>query len=453
MEEDVNEVVNGGVLNQKFHSLQFILYAGENEIELTNVRTVTISSDFISNVSDVINLDCLMGNGDFTYDVLPYKNELYMHMIATYIDSKDEEQTFTKLLYTVLTNKESTGKTVDKRLITQEDLNRENPTVVKFACYDIEVTTMQKVNSELNVKGTTVKNAIKANFGHYVKKANIKIDGEDLTITTNVYPPDNDFDIAHIVVDQSSTTDINLTTVPFFLQDKYGVYNSGLISYFQNVGTPTYYVRPQLDPRMIDTLPDELVDIFIPNNVRVIENCESTYVDSGGILKIVSPSIDKLLDDGENRLEEHGKAIAFRDNEVTRRSVKIEINGDKVTNLSGPFKVQAMREVVNTRPAKIKNMGSASNLYAKRSVIIMNESRAVPLTWRNSCHFIIKPSMPLRVHYEDNVDGEMVVKTYTGNIGIINTFISFKGNEMFSNSEIIALLLDEEEPKEESSSS
>lgn len=449
MEDDVNEVVYGGVDNQPFQSFQFILYCGEEEIELDNVRTVTISSNFIGSVSDVINVDCLMGNGDFTYDVLPYKNNLYMHMLVTYIDSKGEEQNFKRLLHTVITNKESSGKTVDKRLISKEDMNKENPTVVKFACYDLEIMTMKKVGSELNVKGTTLLNAMKANFGHYVKKADIKIDGEDLTLTTNIFHPDNDFDISNITVDQASTTDIDLTTVPIYLQDKYGVYNSGLVCYYQNIGTPTFYVRPQLDPRMIDKLPEEIVDIFIPNNVRTIENCTSTYVDSGGILKIVSPSIDKFIDDGENRLEDKGKAIAFRDNEVTRRSAKISIDGDTVTNLSGAYTVQGSRKI-DDKPAKIKNYGSASNLYAKRSLILMNESRAVPLTWRSSCHFIIKPSMPLRVHYEDNENDELIVKTYTGNIAMINTFISFKGNELFSNSEIVALLLDEEEVDDES---
>lgn len=448
LEEDIIDVTEAGINNSKIQSFSLILCHGEEETELENIRQLTISSNFITNVSDIITFDCLYGYGDFVYDILPYKSDLYVNLLVEYQDAKGETQTFTKWLSCFLTNKDLSSKTNEKLLMSREDLNKEQPLVLKFTCYDLIATTLKKVPSTMMLKGVKVEHALKANFSYYVKKAQVKIDGEDVKMSVDIVEPDNTTKLAHIVVDQGPNTNLDLTTIPFYLQDKFGVYNSGIVSYFQDYGEPKVFIRPQLDPRMYDNDVCKSLDILISNDKKEASALESSYADIGGILKIVSPDIKGLFDDGENRLENDGRAIVYRDNEMTRRAVKVTIS-DKVvknedTNYSKlDFKLQTARGLTR-KPTKIKMLGSKSNMYAERSKLFLSEARLVPVKWPQSCHFIIEPSMPTVVHYEDNEDGlGNVVKKYPGNVAIINTLFTFRNDEVTSSSELIVMLLDD----------
>lgn len=450
LEEDILDVGSSGVSAYQYNELKFTLIHGELETELTMLKEVTIRSDFYNSVSDTITVSCLFPSGDFVYDVLPYKSTLYMNMTCKYIDGTAEIKTFNKLLVAYIENKELTSHTEDKRYLNRDELNKEMPMVLIFSCYDIEVLTMKKINSKMGLKSVTLKQAIQANFSYYIQEAEAKIDDNNLEVKLDMLEPDNNDKITHIYLDQGPNTNIDITTIPFYLQDKYGIYNTGLISYYQNHGEPTVYVRPQLNPMMYDEL-DKKVDIFIPSVKRVTDVNDKSYSEVSGILKIVSPSIDKFHDDGNLRKANDGGAIAYRDQENLKRASKITIDGDKIVNDAPGYKVQGMGKLSGSE--KIKFLGNTTNLYNERTKIIINEARVVPLVWRNSCPFIVQPAMPVKIHYEFKNYEDVIVKTYTGNIAGISTLFTFTDQGIFPNSELIVFLLDEEETNEDDKSS
>lgn len=442
IDEDIDDIIRYGLDCSSVTKFKLILYHGTEETEITHIKNIAITSNFIENVSDVIRVECIYPQGDFVYDVLANRDELYMYMEVTYLKPDGTTETFNKLLSVFLDKKYTNSKTQEKRLIERDVLNKEIPMTIIFMCYDVSIAIIKKIQSEMSLKGVTLKQALEANFKNYVSEKEVVIDGENLEFDLEITEPHNTGRHERIQIEMGNNTDIDLTTLPFYLQEKYGIYNSGIISYMQHIGKPTIYVKPQINPAEYDKS-EKKIDIFVSNVASKNKGVDKSYIDVEGVIKIITHDLDVSDDDGDERISQKGIAIIYRDSDTLRPKVNIDVDGNRVNNQGYGYKMQSMRNM-DKSINKVKFVGNTDNPYNERTKLILNELRMSVVTWSNSCPFFILPGMPVRIHYERlNSDGEYEVKKMVGNVSMINTIFSFTDFLIHSNSKIFISTLDE----------
>jgi hypothetical protein len=275
---------------------------------------------------------------------------------------------------------------------------------IQFQLYSKNIEQIRMMTVGGAFRKTTVSNVIKSLLTAESKKAKVddklKLDGVDMI------PASNNQTKEHVII----THGIKLFDLPNYLQNKYGVYNTGLGSYIQN---KHWYVFPLFDTTQFEKREKNVTILILPTN-KCPEIVKS-YKKKGDSTTILISSDTGFKDDSGTQYLNFGNGARLGDaNKYLEGYSTTEDNKTKIVRSENNSEFLS-----EERPDGINNVSvTGSRITANPFLVYSNlnarNGGAFTCIWENSDVTVIHPGMLAKLVYFD----ESEVKELTGVIHV-----------------------------------
>lgn len=366
-------------------------------------------------LGDIRQIECLMLLGDFTYDVLPYRDNMTIDiteipltegMSARNWERRSGTKRYKAILdlkgsdNTVLTNKSAAMS--NKAQMNQMGMKSVVFTLIDEQCYKLMMTTV----------GTTLRQMTTLDMLVWIHKYyfDLLFTGSSKRIESeNIWRQDFNPDIQHQITFPDG---LPLKDVPKFLQnDEVGIYPTGIGRYIQN---DQFYVYPLFDITRYQKNARVLNIINMPN--ERFQGTEKTY--------LVTPKSVTIIATGKNMTEDKSTGARIQDGNGARfgNAAKLLMQGlvkdnrlllDRATNL---FEVagDALADGVNNVRWALDRY--SSNPYKHYSTMAQQQGQPLTVQWFRGNVDLLEPGMAVRYQ---TIDGD-TVRTYYGTLMGVN---------------------------------
>lgn len=371
-----------------------VIRANDMDVKPTHLVSIDTLRDYNNNYGDYIVVDLLMGNGDFQYDVLPYKDNLTA-VINYSIDGRNTQQQYKA----VILNNKGNGIGNLNRTASRDDLNNIGLVHVTMQCIDLAVEALRGTNVYGIRRNTTVKDTILSKINETLDS--ISLGGEKLKASVNLAEPDNIMFYDHITIEPG----ITIFDLPVYLQEtSYGVYNGGIGVYFQRDlnGDGGLYIYSQNSKDSTDTMDSRMIIYSVDTDKY--DTIESTYIMDGDILKVIAGSNKKGIDTGEAEMMNTGISyVSVNPDRIMQRNVIKNEDGILISSNANVV-VQSMADRADSS-VKHEYVGVTTNMFKHRSEAVSKSMAPILFTWNNCDPDLIYPSMAVVFTYNDSKTG------------------------------------------------
>ena len=390
-----------GNTTREYESIQFKIKVHNinNDINVNMFETLEIKSDYNNKISDELFLHFNIGLGDYTYDLLPYKNNTEITIIKSFNNVAYENITYKAVL--INDNKNPAGVQSN---ISKDILNKSSMIRVSFQLLEKSVEVIRNINVDGIFKNTNVKDALITIFNKNLD--NVAINGEKLKPRINIIEPDNNKQFPVILI----PTGTLLTDVPTFLQDtKYGIYSGDIGVYIKNIRIDIMnyqtclYIYPLYTIRQ-----DQYSSLYIYHSIHPrATSATNTYDFKNDILKIVTSEVD-VLEKGERDFINEGNSITYSSMENIY-NYNSNVTNDKI-NYDNKKQIGSDAYKTEDGLRAETYVGNIDNIYKYHSNLANKNMGLYRFRWNMSNHRHLKPGMNVTVFYQK--DNE--VKTLNG---------------------------------------
>lgn len=374
-----------------------------------------LARDYGSAMGDVRQIECLMLLGDYTYDLVPHRDNLVIDITEIPLMEGSSSRNWdrragtkrykaildmTKTDNTVLTNK--TAAMSDKRQMNMMGMKSVVFTLIDEISYKLMMTSCGTTLRQMNSLDMLV-----WLHEYYFKKLFV---GSSVRVeATNIWRQDFNPDVQHQVAFPDG---LLLKDVPRFLQnDECGVYPTGLGRYYQD---NQFYVYPLFDYTRYKKHSRVLNIINMPN--ERFQGSEKTF--------LVTPKSVTILATGKvkgedlttgNRIQEgngvrFGNASTLMNQGITKGN---RLLVDRATNL---YEVAGDPLADGLNNMRWADERFSSNPYRHYTTMAQQQGQSITIQWFRGNVDLLEPGMPTRYQV---LDGD-TVRTYYGTLLGVN---------------------------------
>lgn len=384
------------------------LHTTDKDLDYTDgivLVDIYILRDYVSNISDYIEIKVSIPVGTFLYDVYDYLDNIELTLITTKQLHKDGEPVSVieryKAVY-ILEKNMSVPNTIKQ---TKEDLNNQMPLVITLQLLDRSVETIRikttSGNFDMGINknkdmgaATFLKSLISEQANKILIENKPSLDGMDIE------EPDNTDSLKAITI-PSFTRIIEL---PDLLQDKnIGVYNGGIGCYIQKFGTDHYTFKKNM---FIYSLyngdkyqkSDYKLMIFSPVTSSH-STSENTYKYKDKILKVLPHGVTKINDNKETSVMSSGGGFRTSNaNSFMKKPVEMTNEGPKFKRdqLSSEVIFKDRADGLNFAP----NKNVSGNQFKLTAELLKKNGNYITVEISNMDHDFIRPAAKCKVLYE-----------------------------------------------------
>lgn len=384
-------------------------------IQPHRIEYIHLSRDYSTGpIGDVIKLEVLMLLGDFTFDLLPYRDNITIDITELPLTEGNSARNWERYSGTkrfkaildleggdnaVLTNKHAAMS--DKAQMNQVGMKSVVFTLVDELCYKLMMVT-----TGLTFRQMTAIDMIQWIHDFYFKQL-FKGSSERI-------------EALNIWRDQSNPSIIHQLTLPdglplkdvcrYIQNDECGVYPTGLGRYIQN---KQFYVYPLFDTTRYSKNTKVLNIINMPNDR--FKGTEKTFLDTDKSLTIIVTGTVVSSDKSTGRKIQDGNGVRFGDltkllNTGTVKNNRMLI--DRATNL---FEVSAESLANGLNNMRWAADRFTANPFKQYTSIAQKQGQSINIEWTRGNVDLLEPGMPVKFL---TIDGNTVNTYYGALLGV-----------------------------------
>lgn len=368
-------------------------------------------------LGDSINLEFLMGLGDYTFDILPFRDNILVEVTTVPLMETNSERNWDGEINTVrykgilnlmgddnmvLANKQST-------MTTRESMNQIGMKAVSIQLVDDLIYRLMMVSIGTTLKRMTTMDCLVSLYTYY---ANLLGGSDDKRLLGVQIAPGYSTEVRHQIPFPDGML---LKDVPRYLQNEEGgVYPTGLGRYIQN---RRLYVYSLFDTTRYRKNVKVLNLINVPNDRY--KGSEKTYLDTPKSITILATGDNSVTDTGVAEKIQEGNGLRFADASkllsdfVTTKAGKMLV--DRASNITEVI-AQPLAEGINNIRWAIDRL--TSNPSKQYTSMAQKAGQPFEIQWLKGNADLLEPGMPVKYQV---IDGD-TVKTYYGVLlGATNT--------------------------------
>lgn len=384
------------------YQLECYIKTGGQWLRPVRIELLMQERDYAGGYGDVIVLEALIGGGQYAYQVVPQRDDLWVDLVSIPLyENSDQERPETdrkaRRYRAVLMDDESPGLTSQSpQASNQDDLDRSAAKVVQLqlmdeAAYQVRMMTVGRL-----YRKSTPMDALKSLLTETTSLVDSK--NQQQVFGANIAEGYNTTVRDHVIIPHGT----RLVDVPHYLQYKQGgLYGAGAACYLQN---GFWYVFAPFDLKRWQHSMKKLTIVAVPSNRYY--GAERTYRQTENHTFIVCAGDRTVEDDARAQQYNHGNAVRFTD--ARNLLTYDERSGNKsVTRRNkNVFEVESHRLQDNTTNARWSEQRATSNPFQHYTEMAKRSGRFVNIEWQHGDINLLRPGMPVK--YITVSDDELV---------------------------------------------
>lgn len=403
-----------------------------DEYHPLSMMELSLRRDYIDAFADEMGLKLLIPYGKYTYKIYPNRNNLNITIQKFFLKENSTEIDYDKPIdsetfgATLIEEYPLPSTTHGQQAKDEASLDLIDLIPVRFQLCNRAV---EKIRLQL-VGGTyrkeTVGNIIRSNIDGVCAKINVpnqrKIIGADCVEFHNKKVYDQ------IIIPHG----MKLIDVPGYIQNRYGVYNSGLGSYIQN---SSWYVFSLYDPKRFYKTERTLTIHVIPKNK--FPEIERTYYVLNKEVHILANNESDFRGDNEISYRIDGNGVRFVDADLVMNDY-YKTKGNKAiakrkSNIN-EFASELTSDYLSYSP--LSNDRITANPFRQNTDLTRRKGGIFKFIWNNSNPALVEPGMPCKItYYEDNIV-KVAYGTVLSSMTMTNLVGAFNSGKHVTNSQL-----------------
>ncbi|MEM5877745.1 MAG: hypothetical protein QXF12_02575 [Candidatus Aenigmatarchaeota archaeon] len=409
-----------------FHTKEKDLDRKDN-IVLTQI---SITKDYVNNMSDVIKANILIPVGTFVFDILPFLSNIEVTII---IKTNDEKLNF-KERYKALFSLDENVK-VNLRHLGKENLNQTLPPLsLNVQLLDRSIEPLRILykpfafdNKAFKQDKKDIKSILYSYYGYISNK--VLVDNKPCIDIIDIEDLDNEEKIPRLVIPSS----VKILDVPFYIQDKsYGMYLGDVGLYIQSFLLDDeikkcLFIYSLYNPSKRYKTSEFKMEVYIPSISNQDFSTLNFYLDNKTLRVYTNPSSEADFKDDVKIMSQGSGYSMAHPKSMMRKPVLIEEN-----------RVKYRREKIITQMTYKKREdsldfatyeGVSLNHYKKISDVLKRDGFYIDLTCNSLLPHILIPSHAIKIHKETMLDDKITVKNYYGCLHYVNITMDISSSE------------------------
>lgn len=402
---DALKVINSGKTTTN-KTWEFKLHCGADDaiiLSPLHLQSVNVSRDYVNNFSDVITISAVFGLGDYARVIYPHRVELEATLVLRQLMENSSEidyeagQSAQRFKAVLIDTQQAPVTAQGQEHNSREALNRTQIFTVHFQLVNKSVSQIRIQSTGGIFRRQTVKDTITSIISAGLDK--IKDDEESSIKGVEVFDVDNVQKFEQVVI----TDGTRVVDVPGFIQERYGVYNSGLGSYVQS---GLWYIYPLFDTTVYNKRSKLLNLIILPK--RKFSNIERTFIDEEGLLTALVTGKTGFQDDSGTNTMNIGNGARFVDADNLMESAVSTGENKAIINRKDNVK-EFLTNKQTLNHVAFKDRRLTANPFPIFSELTAINGGMIRCEWQNADAALLVPGMATMISY---VDGDDVKQIY-----------------------------------------
>jgi hypothetical protein len=396
LSNEIDAVLSNGETDTNF-SWEIILHLNDTDVyNPIKVLGLTISRNYITGFTDEITCKILVPLGKYARQIYPNRDKLQATLIkkkkGEVIGSPEDENTDIKLdKYTaILLNqdksitegqgRESTDEdTLDLITVVEVDLQLINKSIEQIRTIQVGGVYSKVILDQL-ILSLLTNTSTKAN-----------VDGTQAIKNVDVLPISNKSTISQLVIPHGTL----LIDIPNYLQNRVGVYNSGLGSYIQN---KIWYVYYLYDTSKFHDREETTTIIVLPQNKY--SNIDRSYLIDNDTSTILVTGDTSFVDDNGTNFINKGNGARITDaGNLINSSSKTENNKTVIARGKNNSEFVTQKKAINFAPSTSSKI--SSNPFATYSEINSRNGGLFKAVWQSADPDLLRPGASAKIMFDD----------------------------------------------------
>lgn len=398
-----------------------------NNITIPALKLVSLDviRDFELKYTDEIILTFLISPGTFFKQIFPYRNDIEITIIKIPVTEMGdgnwtEEQPESERFVAVLINQGTPLIEGDGDNIPSEEAI--NLTTISTVSVQLINKTISKINMATTggaFRSSTPADCIKSILT--LESSKINLPKEFLPTGVDIMPANSRKNKDHVIIPHGKL----LVSVPAYIQEKYGVYSTGLGFYYLN---NLWYVYSLYDTTRFDNEKDTITIINVPG--KKFSGAERSYVVRGSNLIIIATGDTSFADKSDYDQLNLGNGVRFTDaTSVMDNFVKTVDNKAIVSRGARNTEVMNVERESGMNNVRTSSKRITANPHSEYSELARRDGAVVNMVWENANSSLIRPAMSVRILYLEKEE----IKTIYGVLLKSQIFTHPNGKVMFTN--------------------
>ncbi len=366
--------------------------AGNHWMSPMRLTHFSLERDYESANGDGVSLELQMGRGEYTYRIVPNRDELWVDLTATPLYENSDIQrgdkgSNTRRYRAILVDQEDdavTGRSPQAG--SEEDLNRSSPKVVHLQLMDEGFYQSRMVSVGRNYRKIPPAQALRSLLTEtrslVTGKDQQKIRGADLVEGFNTKPREQ------IVIPHGTP----LLKVPKLLQEEEGgIYPTGLGCYLQD---GLWYIYPLYNLERHKKDPRVLTVLNVPPNRY--HGAERTFRKTKNQVVVVATGNMAGYDTGLYGQLNEGNAMRFMDADQLLNPVEHGDNKAIARRQDNMFEFEGAKLKSGFSNARWAPERATSNPFKYYSKLAHRKGRYVLVQWQHGDSSLLYPGMPVK---------------------------------------------------------
>ena len=388
LEDEVSEIYSTS-FPEHTTVVDMIIHTEDDDYYPSNVIGMDVTRDYTGKVTDNINISMMMGLGEYNSIIKPNRDRLQITIYVNY-NGKVYEDRFKAI---VLANNVDDMKNYDDNFKDKMSILE-----ITFQCISLNYALIKNMTSSGVISGETLDDIIR----HYMLKQleNLEIDSRKAKPLVDITPIHNTRKYNNIVISDKITT----LDIPSYLQSKYGLYNGGIGTYLYK-NNNSDLVLSVFSLYNSDNVPKlRKLIIYIPDNINPSKVINKTVLLDNDELKIIVTGTVSEVGRSDDLADfDYGSGFASVNSNQVMDRVGTKVGG-KVSTNSDRY-IDSQKVSTKNDMTSIRVLDTNDNLYAVRTLNLLNKSIIKSLQWNFSRPDYLIPGM-----------GVEIVRNYNGNI-------------------------------------
>lgn len=404
---------------------------GEN-IEPHRTLTMDIGRHYSTNYAEDISVELQLTPSQYLDKIYPNRQNLSVTLYQIPLNEDGTENWEMPRIAEVYRGIIKGGKDVkltpDRQQGTSEDMDMAGPVIVDFQLVSKALEQLRLTIQGGIFRNTTPGKVLRTMFDH--ASAQIKVDGQEAIVGTDMVAPDNLNIREHVVIPHGR----RLIELPRYLQDSQGgIYNADIAFFLQG---NMWYIWPKYGTERKEKAKKVLVIFDIPSNQ--FPGVERTYRETEGQIIVMSTGASSNQDVSEVIDLNQGNGIRFTDAEAILKGMVSIQDGVPVARRgasSSEFVDGDRATGMNFAPVAEERI--TSNPFKMTSRVAPRKGMSMQFTWENANPFAVFPGMQTIVYTPR--DGVLEVRT--GVLADAQFQVSPKGRTIKNSQQVCAGVL------------
>lgn len=373
-----------------FHTTTAELVFDTTVLEVFRVARINRYLDFVKSYAEELTIDLVMNKGVFNKYVIDNQDKLTINLI---IDSSypTGKPNITKLQMRAFPKNTTDDRVNQNRTadLTQDEIGKLEMEVYQFQLVDIAMEHMRAMQTGGNYPVTSAASVLRTLLGG--AGSMLELPMEQKPMAPDVIAPDTEV-IKNMVSVKQGT---NLVDLAGYLQHHYGLYNTGIGSFYYN---RSWYVWPLYNTKRFELAKKTLTLINVPRDR--FPDIETTFAVRGNSVVILLTG-DTVYQDSTNRQQYNtgSGTRAVRASAVSGDEGRIVDKGQVMVQRSQSnteIKTNIRRTGVDVVPSTTEVTDNTARVLSRTATV---NGTTAQFTWQSSDPSLILPGMPVKLLY------------------------------------------------------